>query len=72
MQSRKCLKDMHRDNLIRIKVEIDTNPTVGFACEQKFLSQPFPVSIKCVNEECLFAGKMHAALFRVWKGRVKG
>jgi hypothetical protein len=25
-----------------------------------------------VNEECLFAGKMHAALFRAWKGRVKG
>jgi len=66
------LKGVHADTLIRIKVEIDTDPCLGFAYEQKFLSQPVPVSIRCVNEECLFACKMHAALFRAWKGRVKG
>jgi len=66
------LKGVHPETMIRIKVEIDTNPILGYAYEQKFLSQPIPVSIKCVNEECLFAGKMHAALFRAWKGRVKG
>lgn len=66
------LKDIHRDTIIRIKVEIDTDPVLGYAYEQKFLSQPVAVSIKCVKEECLFAGKMHAALFRTWKGRVKG
>lgn len=66
------LKGTHPDTLIRIKVEIDTAPTLGFAYEQKFLSQPLPVSIRCVNEECLFAAKMHAAFFRAWKGRVKG
>lgn len=66
------LKGVHAETMIRIKVEIDTDPTLGFDYEQKFLSQPVAVSIKCVNEECLFAGKMHAALFRAWKGRVKG
>ncbi len=66
------LKGVHADSLIRVKIEIDTDPTLEFACEQKFLSQPVAVSIKCVNEEGLFAGKMHAALFRAWKGRVKG
>jgi len=66
------LKGVHAETMIRIKVEIDTEPIPGFAYEQKFLSQPIPVSIKCVNEESLFAGKMHAALFRAWKGRVKG
>lgn len=66
------LKAVHVDTLIRIKIEIDTNPILGFAYEQKFLFQPVPVSIRCVNEECLFVGKMHAALFRAWKGRVKG
>ncbi len=66
------LKGVHPDTMIRIKVEIDTDPSIGFAYEQKFLSQPIAVSIRCVNEECLFACKMHAALFRVWKGRVKG
>lgn len=66
------LKGVHPDTLIRVKVEIDTDPIQGYAYEQKFLSQPVSVSIKCVNEESLFAGKMHAALFRAWKGRVKG
>jgi len=58
--------------LICIKIEIDTAPALKFACEQRFLSQPVAVSIRCVNEEALFAGKMHAAFFRAWKGRVKG
>lgn len=66
------LKNVYPETMIRIKVEIDTNPPLGYTYEQKFLSQPIPVSIRCVNEECLFAGKMHAALFRAWKGRVKG
>lgn len=68
----KYLKGMHRDTLIRIKVEIDINPSTEYVYEQRFLSLPVPVSIKCVNEACLFACKMHAALYRAWKGRVKG
>jgi predicted nucleotidyltransferase component of viral defense system len=66
------LKGVPPDTLIRIKVEIDTDPVSTFHYEQKFLSQPVAVSVRCVNEECLFAAKMHAALFRAWKGRVKG
>lgn len=66
------LKGVHPETLIRIKVEVDTDPPPGFLYEQKFLSQPVAVSIRCVNQECLFAGKTHAALFRAWKGRVKG
>jgi predicted nucleotidyltransferase component of viral defense system len=66
------LRSVHPDAMIRIKVEIDTDPAIKYSYEEKFLSQPLPVSIRCVNEECLFAGKMYAALFRAWKGRVKG
>lgn len=66
------LKKVHRETLINIKVEIDTNPLVAFTYEQKFLSQPVAVSIRCVNEESLFACKMNAAFYRTWKGRVKG
>lgn len=66
------LKGVHPETMIRIKVEIDTEPMQGYSYEQKFLSQPIPVSIKCVNEESLFACKMHAALYRAWRGRVKG
>ena len=66
------MRGMHKEALIRIRVEIDTNPTVPYSFEQKFLEQPAPVSIRCINEVNLFAAKMHAALFRAWKGRVKG
>jgi predicted nucleotidyltransferase component of viral defense system len=66
------LKGVHPETVIRIKVEIDTEPTLSYGHEAKFLEQPVAVAIKCVNQECLFAGKMHAALFRAWKGRVKG
>lgn len=66
------VKGMHPESLIRIKIEIDTEPTIVFPCEHKFLVEPLPISIKCVDQPSLFAGKMHAALFRAWKGRVKG
>ncbi|MCB1119233.1 MAG: nucleotidyl transferase AbiEii/AbiGii toxin family protein [Chlamydiia bacterium] len=66
------LKGIHSETIIRIKVEIDTDPHFPYPNEQKFLEQPTAISIRCVNREYLFAGKMHAALFRAWKGRVKG
>ncbi len=66
------LKGIHPGTLIRIKVEVDTDPPSGYTYEQKTLLQPIAVSIRCVSEESLFACKMYAALFRVWKGRVKG
>jgi predicted nucleotidyltransferase component of viral defense system len=66
------LKQVHPETIIRIKVEIDTDPTVAYSYEQKFLEQPVAVSVRCVDEQSLFAAKMHCALFRAWKGRVKG
>jgi len=66
------LKGVHPETVIRIKVEIDTDPALSYGHEPKFLEQPVAVAIKCVTQEYLFAGKMHAALFRAWKGRVKG
>jgi predicted nucleotidyltransferase component of viral defense system len=66
------VKGIHSESLIRIKVEIDTDPPMKYSCEQKFLSQPVPVSVRCVDEKCLFVCKMRAALFRAWKSRVKG
>src|SRR5262249_27622650 len=34
------LKGVHHESMIRIKVEIDTEPTVDYGYEQKFLSLP--------------------------------
>lgn len=63
---------LHPDALIRIKVEIDSAPILGFDVEAIYLKDPLPVSIKALKESSLFAGKVHAALYRAWKQRVKG
>jgi hypothetical protein len=57
---------------IKIKLEVDTNPPLGFATEEKLLLRPFSFYVKCFSLPDLFAGKMHALLFRKWKERVKG
>lgn len=57
---------------IRIKIEVDTMPPLQFDTEQQLLLQPFSFMVRCFTLPCLFAGKMHALLFRQWKSRVKG
>lgn len=66
------LKGTHPETLLRIKVEIDTDPIPGLRVESHFMKAPIPVSISAVVESDLFACKMHAALYRAWKHRVKG
>jgi len=57
---------------IKIKIEIDCKPPLGFETEEKLLLRPFSFYVKCFTQPSLFAGKMHALLFRKWKNRVKG
>ncbi len=57
---------------IKIKLEVDTLPPPGFDTEEKLLLRPFSFYVKCFVIEDLFAGKMHALLFRKWKHNVKG
>ena len=57
---------------IKIKLEVDTHPPSGFTTEEKLLLKPFSFYVKCFTPPDLFAGKMHALLFRKWKSRVKG
>lgn len=57
---------------IKIKIEIDTKPPLGFSTEEKLLIRPFSFYTKCFTLSDLFAGKMHALLFRKWGNRVKG
>lgn len=56
----------------KIKLEVDTNPPLGFATEQKLLLQPFSFYVNCFKLADLFAGKMHVLLHRKWNNRVKG
>ena len=57
---------------IKIKVEVDKEPPLGFETEEKLLLRPFSLYVKCISISDLFAGKMHALLFRKWKNNVKG
>jgi len=57
---------------LKIKFEVDTEPPQGFLSEQKLLLQPYSFHVNCFALPYLYAGKMHALLFRKWKNRVKG
>ncbi|WP_129716231.1 nucleotidyl transferase AbiEii/AbiGii toxin family protein [Pedobacter sp. SYP-B3415] len=57
---------------IKIKIEVDKAPPLGFSTEEKLLLRPFSFYVKCLSLPDLFAGKMHALLFRKWGKNVKG
>lgn len=57
---------------LKIKIEVDTKPPMGFETEQNLLLQPFSFMTRCVALPDLFAGKMHALVYRKWGQRVKG
>lgn len=57
---------------IKIKLEVDTQPPLDFSTEYKLLLMPFSFMTRCYSLSDLYAGKMHAFLFRNWQNRVKG
>lgn len=57
---------------IKIKIEVDTQPPLKFTTEQKLLLLPHSFMTRCFTLPDLFAGKMHALVYRAWKSRVKG
>ena len=63
---------IQKNETIKIKFEIDTNPPALATYEYKFSALPIPYKIRVYDESSLFAGKIHAVLCRNWKKRVKG
>jgi predicted nucleotidyltransferase component of viral defense system len=64
---------IHKNEVLKIKIEVDTSPPDGANYEVKYALRPIPYSIRIFSDASLFAGKMHAVLCRSWKGkRVKG
>ena len=68
----KGLEDIHNGRRIKIKLEVDTNPPLKFQTESKTLLLPMTFNIRTMTLPNLYAGKMHALLFRNWITRVKG
>jgi predicted nucleotidyltransferase component of viral defense system len=68
----KIVRKFHRDQKIKIKFEVDTDPPPKAAYEVKNVLVPIPFQVKVFTRPDLFAGKMHAVLCRQWQSRVKG
>lgn len=61
-----------KQKVLKVKLEVDTNPPPGFDTEMKYVFSPIQFAVKSFRLPSLFAGKMHAILCRKWKTRVKG
>lgn len=66
------LKILHKDEVMKVKFEVDCNPSLGFDKEVKWLDLPEFASISVLDQPSLFAGKIHAILCRSYKNNVKG
>lgn len=65
-------RSLHADQLLKIKLEVDTDPPGGFETASRAVLLPVPFAVRAYSLPDLFAGKMHAVLCRKWKARVKG
>lgn len=65
-------KIIHRDEILKIKLEVDIDPPGNFETETKILLLPIPFSVNSYTPADLFAGKIHSLLCRPWKNRIKG
>ena len=66
------LQAIPKGKIVKIKLEVDTDPPPGFETQTRYILQPIPFAGRAFVLPDLFAGKMHAILCRRWKGRVKG
>jgi len=66
------MREVPQGQVLKIKLEVDTDPPPGFSTETGYLLQPIPFAVRVFALPDLFAGKMHAILCRKWKTRVKG
>lgn len=67
------IKGIHPEQKIQIKLEIDVDPPLAhLPLESKLVTNPVPFYVATFAIIDLFAGKMHVALCRNWKKRIKG
>jgi predicted nucleotidyltransferase component of viral defense system len=66
------IQAIHPEQTLKIKLEVDTQPPPAFETRTRYLLQPIPFMVRAYVLPDLFAGKVHALLYRKWKKRVKG
>ncbi len=65
-------RSLPSSQVLKIKLEVDTDPPGGFETESRAVLLPAPFAVRAFSLPDLFAGKLHAVLCRKWKTRVKG
>ena len=63
---------IHKQEQLKIKLEVDTNPPPGAGVELRYALRPVPYAVRLYDKPSLFAGKIHAVLCRNWTRRIKG
>ncbi len=66
------ISSFNKEEIIKIKFEVDISPTSGANYEYKYGLLPEPYKVRLFDLPSLFAGKIHAILCRGWKNRIKG
>lgn len=61
-----------KNEVVKIKFEVDTNPPAFATYEHKYRLLPVPYEIRLYDMPSLFAGKFHAVICRGWQSRIKG
>lgn len=72
IQDKDHIAGVHSDQKLKIKLEIDVDPPLGFRTISMLVREPTPFHVLSYHLSDLFAGKMHATLYRAWKNRIKG
>jgi len=57
---------------LQIKFEVDTDPSTNFQFETRYILAPISFPVISLKMPDLFAGKLHALLYRKWNNRIKG
>lgn len=61
-----------KNEVVKIKFEVDTNPPAFATYEHKYRLLPVPYEIRLYDMPSLFAGKIHAVICRGWQSHIKG
>ena len=59
-----------KNEVVKIKFEVDTNPPAFATYEHKYRLLPVPYEIRLYDMPSLFAGKIHAVICRGWQSRL--
>lgn len=70
--NRNLLDRLHKDEVLKVKFEVDCDPAIGFHVNNKWITDPELAPINVLDLESLFAGKLHAILCGNYKNNVKG